>query len=157
MMFLSRIMMQWIPNVHLLGLFVAAFTLTYRMRALMPLYGYVLLEGVFAGFSLWWVPYLYIWLPLWGAFMLVGRLELSQKVRAPLCMVVCALHGLSFGILYAPLQALMFGFSFQMMLAWIVAGFSFDVIHGIGNFVAGAMILPLASLLKKLDSGQYRA
>jgi len=157
MMFLSRILMQWIPNVHLLGLFVAVMTLTYRRRALIPLYGYVLLDGVFAGFSMWWMPYLYIWLPLWAAFMGLGKLELPRKIQAPLYMLVCALHGLSFGLLYAPAQALMFGFSFRATIAWIIAGLPFDIIHAIGNFAAGTMIIPLSTLLKNLDNGQYRA
>ena len=69
-------------------------------------------------------------------------------------MVLCALHGLSFGTLYAPFASLMFGFSFniQTMAAWIAAGFMFDVTHAIGNFAAGALIIPLSELLKKLDT-----
>ena len=156
-MFLSRILMQGIPSVHLLGLFIAAITLTYRVRALIPLYGYILLDGVFAGFSTWWAPYLYIWLPLWLVFMIVGRFNLPRRIQLPLYMVLCGLHGLSFGLLYAPAQALMFGLSFQAMVAWIIAGLPFDVIHALGNFAAGALIIPLASLMRNLDSGQYRA
>ena len=156
MMFLSRILMQWIPNVHVLGLFIAATTLVYRLRALIPLYAYVLLEGVFAGFSFWWLPYLYIWLPLWGMFMLIGKAKLSGQVRAPLYMLLAALHGLAFGALYAPAQALLFGLGLRGMVLWIMAGFPFDVIHAIGNFAAGTLIIPLAALLTKLDRGQYR-
>jgi len=141
-----------------MGLLIAAMTLTYRRRALIPLYSYILLDGVFSGFSMWWIPYLYIWLPLWGGFMLLGKLKpLPRKIQVPLYMVVCALHGLSFGLMYAPAQALMFGFSFQTMIAWIIAGLPFDVVHAIGNFAAGSMIVPLATLLKNLDSGQYRS
>jgi len=157
MMFLSRVLLQGIPSVHLLGLFIAIITRTYRWRALIPLYGYVLLEGLFTGFSMWWMPYLYIWLPLWGAFMGLGKLELPRKIGAPLYMIVCALHGLSFGLLYAPMQALMFGFSFQATIAWIIAGLPFDIIHAIGNLAAGTMIIPLSTLLKNLDNGQYRS
>lgn len=151
MMYLSKIVMQWVPNVHLLGLFLASVTLAYRVRALIPLYVYVLLDGLFAGFSLWWVPYLYIWLPLWLAFMLAGKLNFPKKAQVPLYMVLCGLHGLSFGALYAPAQALMFGLSFKAMITWIIAGLWFDAVHAAGNFAAGTLILPLAALLKKLD------
>jgi len=157
MMFLSRLIMLMIPNVHVLGLFIAAMTISYRTRALIPLYAWIMLEGVLTGFSLWWIPYLYVWLPLWGMFMLVGRIKLPIKIKIPLYMMLCALHGLSFGTLYAPAQALMFGFSFQVTVAWIIAGLPFDVIHAIGNFAAGTLILPLSSLLIRLDKGQYRA
>lgn len=156
-LFLSRFGLQWIPGVHPMALIIAAMTLVYRRRALVPLYSYILLDGVLHGFSMWWMPYLYIWLPLWGAFMLLGKLELSRKIQTPLYMVVCALHGLSFGLLYAPAQALMFGFSFRVTIAWIIAGLPFDIIHAISNFAVGSMIIPLSALLKNLDSGQYRS
>jgi len=150
MMFFSKIIMQWIPNVHLLALFLGAFTLTYRVRALIPLYVYILLDGLFAGFSLWWLPYLYIWLPLWGLFMLAGKLRLPNKIKIPLYMALCGLHGLSFGLLYAPAQALMFGFGFKATMAWVVAGLPFDVIHAASNIAAAALILPLHTLLCQL-------
>ena len=156
MLFLSRIGLQWIPGIHPMALIIAAMTLRYRVRALIPLYSYILLDGVFAGFSLWWIPYLYVWLPLWAVFMLAGKLDVSLKVKAPLYMVLCALHGLSFGVLYAPAQALMFGFSFRATVAWVIAGLPFDVVHAIGNFAAGTLVVPLTSLLTKLDRGQYR-
>lgn len=143
--------MQWIPNVHLLGLFIAAITLTYRVRALIPLYVCIFVDGLFAGFSSWWMPYLYIWLPLWLMFMIAGRFNLPAGAKVPLYMALCALHGLSFGTLYAPAQAFMFGLSFEAMITWIIAGLWFDLIHAIGNFAAGTLIIPLAALIKKLD------
>jgi len=144
--------MIWIPSVHLIGLFIAAFTLTYRLRALIPIYIYVMVYGALYGFSPWWIPYLYIWLPLWGVFMVAGRFELPIKVKVPLYMVLCALHGLAFGLLYAPYWAFVFGLSFQGMIAWIIAGIPFDITHAISNLAAGLLIVPLAELLKKLDT-----
>jgi energy-coupling factor transport system substrate-specific component len=66
-------------------------------------------------------------------------------------VTVCGLHGILFGVLYAPVQALFFGFSWKQMLAWVAAGFPFDVIHGIGNCVMGLLILPLSRTLAKLE------
>jgi len=151
-MFISHIAMMWIPNIHLLGLFIAAYTLTYRAKALIPIYVYVMVYGALFGFSTWWIPYLYIWLPLWGLFMLIGVFRLPTKVKVPVYMILCALHGLSFGILYAPFQAWIFGLNFQSMIAWIIAGIPFDVVHAISNLAAGVLIVPLTALLKKLDS-----
>ncbi|MCL2078647.1 MAG: hypothetical protein FWH17_02255 [Oscillospiraceae bacterium] len=149
-MYVSFAIMQGIPNIHPIGLFVAAITLTYRAKALIPIYLYVLIYGVFSGFSIWWIPYLYIWLPLWFAFMLAGKLKGQKKIQVFLYMAICGLHGLSFGTLYAPAQALFFGFTFEMMIAWIAAGFWFDVIHAIGNIAAATLIIPLAGLLTRL-------
>ncbi|MCL2755004.1 MAG: hypothetical protein FWD35_04735, partial [Oscillospiraceae bacterium] len=72
----------------------------------------------------------------------------------PLYMVLCALHGLSFGTLYAPFQAVMWGLTFEGMLAWIIAGLPFDVVHAVGNFAAGVLIVPLAMLLKRLEKAK---
>ena len=156
-MFISHIAMMWIPNVHFLGLFIAAYTLTYRVKALIPIYVYVFVYGALYGFSTWWIPYLYVWLPLWALFMLIGSFKnIPVKIKIPLFMLLCALHGLSFGALYAPFQAWLFGLSFNAMLAWIVAGLPFDVIHAIGNLAAGILIVPLAELLKKLDAQVHR-
>ena len=44
-MFVSHMSMMVIPNIHLNGLLVAAFTLTYRKRALIPIYVFVMVYG----------------------------------------------------------------------------------------------------------------
>ena len=153
-MFLSKILMEALPNVHLLGALTITYTLVYRWRALIPLYIYVLLNGLFAGFDAWWVPYLYIWTVLWAAAML-----LPKKMPKPLACVVypllCALHGAAFGILYAPAWAIIMKLDFKETIAWVIAGVPFDVMHIVGNAVAGLLIFPLSELLKRLES-RYR-
>ena len=57
-MYASKIIMEVIPNVHLLGTFTIAFTVVYRKKALYPIYTYVILNGIFSGFATWWLPYL---------------------------------------------------------------------------------------------------
>ena len=71
--------------------------------------------------------------------------------------MVCSIHGVAFGILYSPAQALMFGMNFKMMIAWIVSGFPFDLIHGIGNLFAGMLVMPLSELLIKIAKKQHTA
>lgn len=149
-MFGSKIIMEWAPNVHLLGMLTMTFTLVYRKKALFPIYIYVILNGVFAGFATWWVPYLYIWTVLWGAAMLLPR-NMPKSIAVPVYAIVCALHGLLFGVLYAPAQALFFGLSFEGMVAWIIAGLPFDIIHSVGNLLAGLLIVPLSGLLTRLN------
>lgn len=152
-MYASKILMEFLPNVHLLGMFTVTYTLVYRKKALYPLYVYILLNGVFAGFATWWVPYLYIWTVLWGAVMLLPK-NIPTKLKAPVYMVVSALHGFLFGTLYAPAQAILFGLSFKGMIAWIIAGLPWDVVHGISNFCCGLLIVPLTKILRKLENIQ---
>lgn len=149
-MFCSKVLMEWAPNIHLLGMLTMAYTLTYRKKALIPIYVYVLLQGAFAGFALWWIPYTYIWTILWGITMILPK-NMPAKIAVPVYMGVCALHGLCFGTLYAPVQAIMYGLSWKGMIAWIVAGLPFDAIHAAGNLVVGALILPLSRTLTKLE------
>lgn len=151
-MFCSKIIMEWAPNIHLLGMFTMVYTLTYRKKALIPIYVYVLLNGVYAGFSLWWIPYLYIWTILWGITMLLPK-KLPAKSAAIVYPLVCASHGFLFGTLYAPAQALMFRLNLKQMVAWIISGLPWDITHGIGNFCAGFLILPLVKVLRKFENG----
>ena len=148
-MLFSKLVMEALPNIHLLGTLTVTYTVVYRKKALIPIYLYVFLNGLISGFSAWWVPYLYIWTLLWGAVMLLPK-NMSKKAKLFVYPIVCAMHGFLFGTLYAPAQAIIFGFNLKQMLAWIVAGFSFDVIHGIGNFCIGLLILPLSDLLIKI-------
>ncbi len=148
-MFCSKMLMEFLPNVHLLGMFIVTFTVVFRVKALIPIYIYVLLNGVVAGFTTWWMPYLYVWTVLWGMAMLIPK-NIPDKVAVIVYPLVCALHGLLFGIIYAPAQALIFGLDFRQTIAWVVAGFPFDLVHCVSNFIAGLLIYPMVKLLKKL-------
>ena len=149
-MYLSKMLMEWAPNIHLLGMFVVAFTVVYRSKALYPIYLFVLLTGVLGGFGTWWIPYLYIWTILWGVVMLIPR-KLPQKVKNVLYVLVCSAHGFLFGVLYAPAQAIIFGLSFEGMVAWIIAGLPFDMIHGVSNSICGFLIMPIVYILQYME------
>ena len=151
LMYASKMLMEIFPNIHLLGVFTIAFTVVYRKKALYPLYTYVLLNGLFSGFATWWIPYLYVWTVLWGVTMFLPR-KMPKKIQPIVYMVVNACHGFSFGILYAPAQALLYGFSFKTTLAWIASGFPFDITHGISNFICGILIVPIVYLLRRLEN-----
>ena len=149
-MYISKMVMEALPNIHLLGVLTIVYTLVYRKRALIPIYIYVMMNGLFAGFNMWWLPYLYIWTILWGIVMLLPR-NMPRKISIPLYAVICGIHGFAFGALYAPAQALMYGFSLEQTVAWIVAGLPFDLIHGVSNMATGLIIVPLSEILKGLS------
>lgn len=154
-MYASKIIMEFAPNIHLLGVFTMAFTLVYRKKALYPIYTYVLLNGIFSGFSSWWLPYLYIWTILWGATMLLPK-KLPGKIRPLVYMTVCSLHGFLFGTLYAPVQAILYGLNLEGTVAWIIAGLPYDCIHGISNFFCGILIVPIVSALKLAEKNMAK-
>lgn len=154
-MYASKLLMELAPNIHLLGVFTIAFTVVYRKKALYPIYIYVILNGIFCGFAAWWIPYLYIWTVLWGIVMLLPE-NMPKKIRPFIYMAVCAAHGFLFGTLYAPMQAVLYGLSFQGMISWIIAGLPFDFVHGVSNFFCGILIMPVISVLRFADSRSIR-
>ena len=147
LLFASKLAMEILPNIHLIGVFTVVITVVYRWKALYPLYIFVVMLGLYYGFNMWWIPYLYIWTVLWGMTMLLPK-KLPKKAEPIIYMVVCSLHGFLYGVLYAPAQALMFGLDFRGTIAWIAAGFPFDITHGISNFLCGILIVPLIHTIR---------
>ena len=155
MFVLGDLAFEVLPNIHLVGVLLAVITAVYRGKAIFPLYVYVFLNGLYSGFALWWVPYLYVWLPLWGAVLLVPR-RLSPRWYVVWLIALCAAHGYLFGILYAPGQAVLFGLGWKQTLAWIVTGLVLaDSIHGTSNLILGAALIPpLYKVLQKLKEAK---
>ena len=151
LMCISKYVMEFLPNMHLLAVFTVAFTVVFRKKALYPIYIFVFLVGFFSGFSVWWLPYLYIWAVLWGAVMLIPK-NLNPKIAPFVYIAVCSLHGFLYGTIYAPAQALLFGLDFKGTVAWIIAGLPFDMVHGFSNLCLGVLIVPIIKVLNKLKT-----
>lgn len=149
-MFVLKKAMEFMPNMHLVAVLTVAYTLCFRKKALYPIYIYVFLDGLFGGFSTWWIPYLYVWTVLWGVTMLLPQ-NMDAKVAVPVYMAVCGLHGLLFGVLYAPAQAIMFGLSFKATVAWVIAGLPFDLVHALSNLILGSLVLPIKLAIQRAD------
>ena len=152
MMCIGDFAMEWLPNVHFVGVLIVVATVVYRWYALLPIYVYVLIQGIVGGFQLWWIAYVYIWDFLWAFIMLIPK-KAPQKTRNVLYVVACAAHGYLFGTLYAPSQVLLFfGGDFSKMLPWIIAGIPADVTHGTANLILGALLIyPMTKILKQKD------
>ena len=152
LMFVSKVIMEGLPNIHPLALLILACTAVYRSKALIPVYVFVLLQGIVYGFGLMWVPYLYIWTILWALGMLVPR-RWSVRARVVGYIVVAVLHGLSFGTLYAPFWALAFHTGAEGIVAYIVSGFPWDLTQAAGNAVFATLVVPLSNLLIRFNKG----
>ena len=152
LMYASKVVMDVLPNIHILAPMITAITIVYRKKALYPIYVFVFITGLFGGFSTWWIPYLYIWTVLWGAVMLLPK---NMGKFAPVAYaIICALHGFLYGVLYAPVQALVFGLSFKGAVAWIISGLPFDMIHGISNLFASLLIIPMVLILRLAEKAK---
>ena len=144
-----------IPNFHPLALFIVSFTVVYRSQALIPIYVYVIIEGLLGGFNTWWYPYLYIWTVLWDMAMLIPK-RIPEWLAGALMIVVSGLHGILFGVLYAPFQCyFMYGGDWKLTLTWLAYGFSFDIIQMIGNVASAVLAIPFVRLLSMLSHIEY--
>ncbi len=156
LMFLAA-QIDLIPNVHPLALFIAAFTAVYGAKGLIPVMLYVFLEGLYGGFNAWWAPYLYVWPFLWFLFFLIPRKQQLNEVSAGiLIMAVSALHGIGFGLMYAPFQCyLVLKGDWNATWLWFLNGLPFDVAHMLGNAAASLLAIPLIRLLCRLEGRPY--
>ena len=144
--------MEWLPNIHFVGVFIVVTTVVYRKYAIFSVFVYWMVSGFVEGISLWWIPKIYVWSLLWLGVMLIPK-HFSEKLKNILYVWVCALHGfLSFGVFYAPAQALIMGLDFKATIAWIITGLPFDITQCIGNLVLGSLLIyPMTKIIKQTD------
>ncbi len=147
-MFVSKLVMEFLPNVHLLAMLIIAYTVVFRKKAIIPVLIFVFLTGFYNGFGVWWFPYLYLWPILWIAALLLPE-NMPTKVAVPVYMITAALHGFLYGTMYAPFQAIAFGLNFKGMISWIVAGLPWDLVHGVSNFAIAGLTLPVVKVLRR--------
>ena len=151
-MFSSKQLLEFLPNVELVSTLTMVYTLVYRKRALIPIFLFILMEGILHGFATWWLPYFYLWPILWGITMLLPKTS-PERLQAPVYAITCSLFGLAYGSLYAPFQAVIYlGGDLSKMYKWILAGLPFDIVHAQGNLGMGLLIVPMVRLLRELEA-----
>lgn len=155
LMAVSKVLTEFLPNVHFLAMLTIAYTVVFRQKALYAIYVFVLVTGLIYGFGTWWIPYLYLWPILWGVTMLLPK-KMPRRAAIPVYMITAGLHGLLYGTMYAPFQAIAFGFSFKEMLAWIAVGFPWDILQGVSNTIVSILTVPVIEGLRKANSLTYK-
>ena len=148
--FAAKYAMSALPNIEPVSLMVMLFAVTFSAKALFPIYLYVGLEVLFFGLGLWNFNYLYIWAILAVMAWFVRRME------HPLgWAMLSGVYGLLFGLLCAPVDAVIGGFAYAGA-KW-VSGIPFDLAHCAGNFVIALLLFkPMRKLLCKLNQRMPR-
>ena len=90
MIFASKIVMDFLPNIHIIGALLISITAVYRIKGIYPLSVFVFLTGLLNGFPFWWIPYLYIWFPLVFLTLLIPE-NTSSKIAIPLYILINAI------------------------------------------------------------------
>lgn len=142
LLFALQVLLAPLPNIELVSLLVVLYTITFRKKALFPIYTFVVLEGLLYGFQLWWGMYLYVWLILWAIALRFSHRQRTSFQWALLTGVFGLLFGFLCAFAYIPVSGLKAAF------AWWVAGIPWDVVHGASNFALTlALFHPLQTVL----------
>ena len=146
----AKYVMSWMPNIEPVSLMVMLFAVTFGLKALFPLYLYVILEILFYGLGPWNICYLYVW-PILAALAL-----LAKNMTHPLgWAMLSGVFGLFFGALCGIVDIFIGGFGYA--LAKWVSGIPFDLAHCVGNFcIALLLFVPMRTLLDKLYKRMVR-
>ena len=148
LLFGAKIAMAPLPNSEPVSLLVIVYTAVLGLRALVPVYVYVLLEIVTWGLGSWSFYYLYVW-----AVLALAALVL-REMQSPLgWAVLSGAFGLCFGALCALSHGIIGGWAYA--LSWWISGIPFDLLHGAGNFVMAVILFkPCKSVLSRLYYGK---
>ena len=141
-LFVLQVAFGFLPNIEPVTILIIVFTLLLKRKTLVIIYTFALLEGIFYGFGVWWIMYLYVWTIL---YFIVRIMKKNQSVVV--WAIVGGCFGLSFGALCAIPYAIAGGIGAG--IAWWTAGILFDIFHGLGNFV---IILVLFKPIYNMES-----
>ena len=100
LMYASKVFMELLPNVHLLGVFTISFTLVYRKKALYPIYTLCIIEWVVCGICDM-VDTVSVSLDDSLGRDHAAPTKIPKKIQPIVYMIVNACHGFLFGTLYA--------------------------------------------------------
>ena len=94
LMFAFQVALSGIPNVHITAMLIILTAVFFGWRCMYSIAVFIMLEGFFWGFAMWWFCYWYLW-PILGIAAVLMRKNDSSLVWA----TVAAVHGLIFGAL----------------------------------------------------------
>lgn len=140
--FAAQVAMGFLPNIELVTLLFILYTLVLGKKVFLIIYVFVFLEGIFYGFGLWWVNYLYIW-----TVQSIVTLILRKQTSVFFWSILSGFYGISFGALCAIPYFFMGGPS--SAFAYWVSGIAYDIPHCIGNVIV--CLLLFKPLYKVLD------
>ncbi len=148
--------MNVLPNIEPVTVMLIALTCVLGIKALLPAYVFSLIQILLHGFHLWNMMYLYVWAVL--ILIALCFLPLHKLIEAKtgklspvLITVLWTFLASIFGICYGTICSIPYFLTLgsEGAVAWIVSGFTFDILHCIGNAVISAfMFFPLYKILK---------
>ncbi len=144
LIFGAKLAMAPLPNIEPVSLLIIIFTRFFGAKALIVIYSYTMLEGVFYGFGSWWICYLYVWAVLFLVVLLLREMDSAVGWA-----IVSGMFGLLFGALCSLTYVFILGPAGG--LAYFLSGLTFDLLHCAGNFVIALLLYrPLTKVMDAL-------
>lgn len=141
--FIQQIALSGLPNVELVSLLVIIYARAFRFKSLSIIYAFAVLEGIYYGFHIWWISYLYVWTIL--ALITIALCSIESTL---IWAIVSGTFGLCFGALCS-IPYLIIG-GFPMAITYWISGIPFDIIHCISNFILCMLLWrPLTKTMSK--------
>lgn len=138
----SKEALSWLTNVEVVSILVICFSVVFGWKILPSIYIFVLAELLLYSPHLWTLMYLYVWTVLAIVAILLRRFK-----NPFLWCFICGFFGFAFGFFCAIPYFFIGGWTAG--ISYWLAGLSFDVPHGIFNFVTGFLFVPLTAVLRK--------
>lgn len=146
-LYVSKVALEFIPNVETISLLVILFTLVFGKEAFLIVTVFNFFELIQWGFGTWWVSYLYVW-PLLCLITLFFKTVIKEEFL--IWSIISGGFGLIFGslfaIIYIPIDP-------SYALAYWISGLPWDVWHAVWNFVLMLVLgKPLYMVLNKMKT-----
>lgn len=161
--FALQYILQGLPNIELVSLLILVYTCLLKKDALYIIAVFVLLEGFFYGFSIWFIGYLYVWFILYLIALLLMRDKNPLEQPSLIWALASGGFGLSFGTLFALINFFLgltsggLQTGLNSAFAYWVNGITFDIVHGISNFIVALFLFkPVYRVLQRLISTYNR-
>lgn len=139
--FAAQVAMGFLPNIELVTLLFILYTLVLGKKVFFIIYVFVFLEGIFYGFGLWWINYLYIW-----TVQCIITLLLRKQTSVIFWSIISGFYGITFGALCSIPYFFMGGI--PSAFAYWVSGIIYDIPHCIGNVIICLLLFkPLYKVL----------
>lgn len=143
-LYAAKIVMAPLPNIEPVSLFTILLAVCCGWKGLCAVYLYVFLELTTWGIGLWSAAYLYVWLILFFAAMLLKQMKSSFGWA-----LLAGAFGLLFGLFSAPVYWAAGGWS--AAVGWWISGIPMDLLHGAANFcITWILFKPLSNCLNRL-------